>query len=318
MALLLIKGKEVRANTHVPLQEGRTLTLITEKLLPIPSFRPLATGPPGIHYIDVGLMLASVKGSIWRSIRQGLDRLGLPEKYASLLGRLLDDVTLTPSTRITPEFLKGMVHRSGLGWESKLLGAVVNQATGNANIQSLLGEDLKGLAAKLLGPLGQEGHLGKLVSVLNSVQLLNQMSLDRDGKIFLPIPMQSPDGTFTVAQVLLHLPRRGREERGDGDSDPGSSQSPPMKVSIQMTLSRLGPIRADVSLQSNVVGARFLLSTQRAKSLVESGIPSLVDRLRGAGFAASRISCHLTERSAIEEPLLTEVIQMEGGLSLVI
>lgn len=333
-ARLLIKGETITAKTSIPLREGQTLSLITERISPIPSFKPLGMVFAGTHQANIALILSAIKDNIWKSILENTGQLVLPEKVIPLFRKLRKNMTLPSFTRITPEFIKKLIDRSGLGWESKLRKLIAQQSklegrtrfdirtrfdtrTSNTKIHSLLEGDLKGLSARLMFLDNQNGPFDNLLSVIKNIQLLNHMGLDHEKKIFLPIPMLSPEGLISVAQILIHLPKESDEEHGeDGEHTAHSSHT---RIVLQMTLSRLGPIRADLVVRDREVTGTFRLSSEETRSLMEDRISSFVEGLAASGFTASPMACCLEDPEMIQRPLVTEMGQKEGGnVSLIV
>ncbi|MEE8398742.1 MAG: flagellar hook-length control protein FliK [Desulfobacterales bacterium] len=312
-ALLLIKGKQVSAKTHTPLQEGRTVSLITETVSPVPSFKPLGTPLKGPQSVHVAVLLSALKNNIWKTTLGRISHLGLSPKYIALLKGVLQQITLQPFTRITPEFIKAFIAKSGLGWEAKLRKLLNHRSIRAGDIGKLLEGDLKGLASKLLAFEGGNRQLEELVTVIRAVQLLNQKGLDQGRKLFFPLPVQFPNDMSTVAQVLIHLPEKEAERSGRGENGEET-----MRVALQLTLSGLGPIRADLYLKGKTVTGNFLMSKKETKSIIEDKLPLLVDSLATNGFAVSQFICHLTDPQVVQQPLFTEIIPTDdGSLSVV-
>ncbi len=318
-ALLLIKGREVRAKTHFPLRAGSTLRLMTEEVSPMPSFKPLGTASFGAGPINAHLILSALKGNLWKSIYDHVRQSTLPEKHKSRLLKLIEKVTLHPLSKITPELIRQLIDRSGLGWEGKLGRAIARGAASKTDVDSLLRDDLKGSAGKLSSLEGPGGPFDRLTSVIKGIQVLNLIGLDQEKQVFLPIPVLSSDGSSSIIEILIRLPWNGSREEKEEENDDTPSETGTMTVSMQMTLTRLGPIRTDLILQGETVEGQFLLQTPEAKSLMDEGLPSFVDRLVDVGFTVTRMSCRISERMAIDGSLITEMIQEEdGAFSLVI
>lgn len=307
-ALLLIKGKEVTAKTHIPLQEGRTVSLITESVSPIPSFKPLGTPPSGFRSINISLLLSAIKDNIWKSIPGHISHLALSPKHIALLKALVQQITLHPFTRITPEFIKALIDKSGLGWEAKLRKLLNRRSVPTGEIGKLFEGDLKGLASKLFAMEPGDRQLEKLIAVIKNFQLLNQAGPDRGRNLFFPLPVQFPGGMSTVAQVLIYLPERQPDETGRGEQDQNS-----MRVSVQLTLSGLGPIRADLYLKGKIVAGDFFVSKPQAKSIIEDQLPLLIDRLAANGFPVHHLTCYLADPQIVQQPLPVEIIPEEDG-----
>lgn len=308
-ALLLIKGQQVVAKIHIPLQEGRTFSLIANSVSPLLSFKPL--GPLNFHILspNISLVLSAIKENIWGSIIEKLNPLVLSKKTISQLSALLKELTLEPFSRITPEFLKRLIEKSGLGWEAKLRKALRRKTLRPNDIRQLVAGDLKGLASKLMVSEKENKPLEQLISVLKHIQLLNQKDQCPGKKYFIPIPVQYTEGGFTVARLVIQLPGKGAGETGKPRHD-----KHPMRISLHLELSYLGPIYADLCLTGKTVTGKFLLNKKEARVLVEERMPMLVDRLKENGYNTASMMCSLADANFIEQTLMADVVHPEDTL----
>jgi hypothetical protein len=169
--------------------------------------------------------------------------------------------------------------------------------------------DLKGMVSKLLGLQDKESVLlHKFVSMIKNTQLLNLTSPDQERKIFLPVPIQLPEGVFTVAQLLIHLPQK--KERG---SPSKKEEKGLFRISFLLELSRLGPFRADITIRGKEITGKFLFTTEEAKSIFEKNLQVFIDRMEEKGFTIHQMDCKLKDLETVSRPLLNEIIQEGGG-----
>jgi hypothetical protein len=207
----------------------------------------------------------------------------------------------------TPELLRLLIDISGLRWEAKLRTALRGGAPGGDALAKLLVGDLKGLASRILALNGEKApFLNQLVSTISNIQILNHLGLEQDGRIFLPIPVQFPDGLFTVAQLLIELPHREdeyRRKKGTKDFT---------KVTFLLELSSLGPLRVDLTLRGKAVDGGFFLTDIKAKARVEEGIPGFTSRLENMGFTVDSMECYLKSPEIIVRPLVGDIVPNEG------
>jgi len=305
-ALLIIKGKQVVAKTQIPLQEGRTFYLITDSVSPILSLKPLGFSHSLFFSPNISLVLSAIKENLWGAIIGKKNALALPEKTILHLRTLIQELSLAPFTRITPEFLKRFIEKSGLNWEAKLKKAIHRKAIHPEDIRKLAAGDLKGLASKLMALDKKNKPLEHFISFIKHVQLLNQKDSHQGIKCFIPIPVQYTDSDFTVARLLIQLP--GKNSNKSGKLKQGQI---PVRISLYMELTYLGPIYTEVFLMGKKVTGKFILIKPEAQMLIEEKIPELIDQLKEKGYTASNIICSVVDPDFIEQTLMADLIQPE-------
>lgn len=307
-ALLFIKGRRVMARTAVPLAEGRVLSLKVQKTVPVLAFKLLGTKPADLDIASIALILSAVKENLWKSISENIDHYGLSREALSRFKELMDDLSLGLFSKSGPDLLRLLIDKSGVNWEAKLREALHNKTIGRDNLAKLVDGDLKGLASKFLGLKGERAVLLKrLVLTLTHIQILNYLGLKQEGKIFLPVPIQLPDGLFTVGQLLIQFPQKERNEHRKKRARKDLS-----RITFLLDLSVLGPLRADLTIQGQAIEGRFLLTKKEAKARIEKGIPLLVSRLEERGFSVLSMECHLKDPVIVNESLIQEIIPDEG------
>jgi hypothetical protein len=307
-ALLFIKGKRVMARTAIPLTEGRVLSLKVQETMPVLTLKLLGVKPADLDSVNTALILSAIKENLWKSTSENIDHYGLSREALSRFKELMDDLSLGLFSKSAPDLLRLLIDKSGMSWEAKLREALQNKAVGRDNLTKLLDGDLKGLASKFLGLKGESAVLLKrLVSTLTQIQILNYLGLEQEGKIILPVPIQLPDGLFTVGQLLIQLPQkegnahRKRKARKDLS-----------RIVFLLDLSVLGPLRADLTIRGQAIEGRFLLSKKEAEACIQKGIPILVNRLEEKGFSVLSMECHLKDPVIVNESLVQEIIPDEG------
>ncbi len=307
-ALLFIKGRRVMARTAVPLAEGRVLSLKVQKTVPVLAFKLLGTKPADLDIAGIALILSAVKENLWKSISENIDHYGLSREALSRFKELMDDLSLGLFSKPGPDLLRLLIDKSGVNWEAKLREALHNKTIGRDNLAKLVDGDLKGLASKFLGLKGERAVLLKrLVLTLTHIQILNYLGLKQEGKIFLPVPIQLPDGLFTVGQLLIQFPQKERNEHRKKRARKDLS-----RITFLLDLSVLGPLRADLTIQGQAIEGRFLLTKKEAKARIEKGIPLLVSRLEERGFSVLSMECHLKDPVIVNQSLIQEIIPDEG------
>lgn len=313
-ALLLIKGRRVMAKTHVPLREGRVLSFKVDEILPIPTLKLLGIKFTGSDVVHSSIILSAIKENLWKSIIENIHHYGLPKGELSLFRELMIHLSMRLFVTSPPELLRIFINQSGLRWEAKLRKALLNKRTGRDNLNRLIEGDLKGLVSKFLALKGKKGVLlERFVSTIQNIQLLNKLGLEQERKIFLPIPMQFPDGLFTVGQLMIQLPQREEDERKGQKKDDKSL----FRITFLLELSHLGPLRADLAVRGKDIKGMFLLTSEEARLRIEKSIPIFISRMKEMGFSL-HIECHCKHPEIVKKPLITEIIQEEGStISLV-
>jgi len=307
-ALLLINGKQVAAKTQVPLREGATLLLKVEETVPVPTLKLM--GPPitGPNTVNVAVILAAMQENLWKTILENITGSGFSKENGLLFRELMHDLSTKLFTKSDPNLLKTFIDKSGLSWEKKLKEFCIQKQIGEDGINKLVVEDLKGLGSRLLSlNADKEIILNRFISTLQNIQLLNHLGLEQDGKIFLPMPIQFPNGLFTVGQLLIQLYQEPNDQHKKKDKDRSL-----YRISFLLELSNLGPLRADIAVREKKIDGRFLLSNQESKLLIEKNLPSLINNLQARGFVINHMECHLKKPEVIKHSLIKEMIHEEG------
>lgn len=314
-ALLLIKGKRVMAKSYIPLREGKILSLKVEETQPIPRLKLLGVKFTDSDAINISLILSAIKENAWRSAIENIHHYGLSKEALSPLRELIHYLSMGLFLKSSPELLWEIIDRSGLNWEAKLRKIVLDKKMGGAlNLDKLIQRDLKGLASRFL-VLKKEGgdFLKRFVSVIKNIQLLNQLGLEQDRKIFLPIPMQFPSGLFTLGQLLIYLPQKEK----DGDTRRTIDKNR-FRITFLLELSNLGPLRIDLTVHERDIEGRFFITKEEGILLMKNNIPFLINKLKDKGYTVCSIEFHLKDPEIVKQSLVREIIQEEGNtISLV-
>lgn len=313
-AMLMIKGKRVIANTHVPLSEGGVVTLKVEKTYPNPILKLIKMESKGVHTINTSMILDGVKKNLWKAIIEDMDQFPLSIKDKELLNELVVNLSKKLFPNPTPDTLMESIGKSGLGWESKIRELLASKTQQPVDIQKLLAGDLKGLISKLIiSTEGKSEHLNRLFSMIQNVQLLNHFGFEQDGKIFIPLPLQFPDGYFTVGQLLIQS-----DQYRDDRSEKKEKEAAFFRISFLLELSNLGPLRADLAVQGRQISGRFLTVKEETKYILEKNLPDFIAAFNSRGFSIFHLECHVKEPKQVNDTLVKEIIQKEScSISLV-
>jgi hypothetical protein len=308
-SLLAIKGRQVVAQSSITFTEGSVLALKVEQTGLLPILKLVGVRVTDTDAVNSALIVSAVKENLWKSILEDIDTYGLSRESASRFKELIDTLSFRLFSKSTPELLSRLIDKSGIMWEAKVKRALTDQRTGARHLNELINGDLKGLTSSLLAEKGDEAvHLKRLVSTLENLQILNHLGLNNGRKIFLPVPMQFPDGLFTAGQLLIQLPYERQHETESKRVDKDVS-----RITFLLELSILGPLRADLTIHDRSVEGRFLLTNEEAKSRLEGAIHFLIDRLVESGFSVTFLECYLKEPEIVTESLIREIIPDEGS-----
>ena len=307
--VLLIKGRRVMAKSHLPLKEGTVLRLKVAEAHPVPILKLLGVQTTGSDAVNVTMILSAMKENLWKLLVENLKLHGVSKEDARLFEELLHDLSAKNFKKPTPDLLRTFIEKSGIGWEKKLKELCIQKHVGAEDLNKLIGKDLKGLGLRMLSQNAEKQVLlNRFVSAIKNIQLLNHFSLEQDGKIFLPIPIQFPDGFFTIGQLLIHMQQQEKDRHGNKKRDRSF-----YRVSFLLEFSTLGHLRADLTIREKEIDGRFLLSKEEGKLLIERNMPSLINNLTARGFCIKHMECHLKKTEIVTHSLLKEVIEEEGS-----
>jgi hypothetical protein len=300
--LLLVRGEELTARGGTALARGAVLTMMVERTSPIPVLKILRISPAGRGRAAMARLLSGLNENLWGSLSGHLRTMALSEQEREQIRSLLEDPSRLLLCRPSPELLKSLVRRSGLGWEAKLRRLLGRKGGGRRElVERLLEKDLKGMLLRRAALEGDTESLpARLASILEQIQLLNCRGLDQEGKIFLPLPFRLQDGAFTMGQLLIRVPEReGGRARG--------GQEGIYRISLLLEMSELGPVRADLVISGRRIEGRFLVTARSTRTLLEEHLPALFDKLKDKGFTVGPWGCIIKEASIVLKPLLMEM-----------
>ena len=307
-SLLLIKGKRVIARTHVPLNEGIIISLKVEEVSPNPVLKLLDTKSNNLDCVKISSILSGIKGNLWKSLFEGLTHYPNIETEIKQFRQLMNDLSQRSFLKSEPDLLRRIIEKSGLCWEQKLKNIFIQKTIGNDNVNKLAEQDLKGLGLKILSLMDEkEVLLNRFLSTIENIQLLNHMGLEQDKKIFIPMPIQFPDGFFTVGQLLIQL-----NQKNNGDPEGEKKDNAFFKISFLLELSNLGPLRSDLTIKEKEIYGRFLLAKEETKLVIEENLPTFITTLGKKGFSVLHMECQIKEPEIVTQSLIKEIIKEEG------
>ncbi len=293
---LKIDGRQLTANTKVPLRSGQSLNL-----------QVVATSP--------GLLLRIVEDAELKYLFRGLHFLGQKIDLSSLLEKMRAGFE-----KESGEHARETMDRLW-SW-SRFLGSDSRQLTG-ADLSRLwkgLGLDLEALLAKgetqeaatslksaLLSRLEDLRNQGKgtegMENILDRFELfqLIRNRLAQEKTVFLPLPFSFLEQGYLVA------------ERKDRDGKPMEDEDNPWKISLHLKLSFLGNLQIDLLFEKFDLRMRILCDSKENAAIVSEAIGRLGEKLStvslksfSVGTGAPDPVAHLFQRLAPGENRLLE------------
>ena len=308
-AVLLIKGKRVIARTGMPLTEGSRLSLRVDGMSPVPKLTPLGVRQSAPGPVNLSVVLSALEADYWGSALRDIEASGLSERDTRLIRELMRGLSSQSLTRATPESLRTLIASSGLSWEAKLRNALLHKSFDAQSLRAMAEGDLKGFASRcLMLPEQEGGGLGRIVSALQNIQLLDHFALEQDRKIYIQLPVEFPDGFLAVAQLLIGLPREEAGEPTGREKDESAT-----RIVFLLELSRLGPVRAELAVRDRMIEGAFLVATSQTRSLIEKNLFLLTEALEKKGFHIRHLVCHLRDPESVKQPPVTEILGRDGS-----
>jgi hypothetical protein len=312
-AILLINGRQLVARTPMLFQAGDLAFFKVEQIVPQCILKLVEVRHDQYNGLGPLLKGADFNGLVYKSLIDLLSPLIKPSEGSGTqklpdnvkqMWTLLSRISLHPDRTPGPDFLKSFIHGSGMIWEQKLKSLLFLGLQSRSQVQSHVGQDLKGLALGFLGDdralslVSTEGA-SRFVEALEQLQLLNVAGLEEKGKLLLIVPMQW-DETFRFAQLLIDL-----SDKGEGESSKTGGEKV-FRVSLFLDMSSLGPVRVDASVFQKDIRICFLVCSDEIQTLISSRTADLRQQLERHGFSVQQVTCRLEERSTLEDTALAE------------
>ena len=313
-ALLLFGEEHVTARTSVPLREGRIAFFKVEQVSPQCVLKLVE---PRIGDLDRanGLLtrnalcespyksLIKILAPFMRSVK-GSAVSKVPDMLVRWWG-LVNRISF-PSEQVMHhgQFLKSFIDGSGMIWEHKLRTFLLSEFQSANKLDALIEHDLKGLALKSLADGAANKFvsaeaIGRFVHSLEQFQLLNVSRLEGQGQLFFTIPLQFQD-QFGFGELLIDLPQKGEDEEADREGDKV------LRVSLLLQMSRLGPVRADVSVFQKAIRVGFWVCEEEIQTLFNNYGSLLKHQLERHGFHLKEVTCRLREANILTQTSLVE------------
>lgn len=155
------------------------------------------------------------------------------------------------------------------------------------------------------------GRLKEFVSTIESFQTLNTQTSE-SGRYLIPFPIFSAS-TFSFGQLFFEL--------GKGKDD--SREAPAkrlIKVSLLLTMTRLGDLRVDFSMLKSDISGRFLVADSDTAGFIRPLLPELVQRLNQQRFNVLHLDCQTAAPAVFSHTAFVETLTAGNsqGLNVVI
>lgn len=312
-ALLLFGEERVTARTSVPLRAGQIAFFKVEQVSPQCVLRLVEPRIGELCGVNRLLTWNVLRESPYKSLikilapfmRSGEESAvsRVPDMLVRWWG-LLNRISFPSEQLHHGQFLKSFIDGSGMTWEHKLRSFLLSGFQSTNNLESLIEQDLKGLALKTLADgVGNKfvsaEAISKFVDSLEQFQLLNVSRLEGEGKLFFTIPLQFHD-KLSFGEILIDVAGKREDESPDRDGDKV------LRVSFLLHMSCLGPVRADVSVFQKTIRVGFWVSREEIQSLFNNYKALLKNQLERHGFDLQEITCCLQEASVLTQTSLVE------------
>ncbi|SLM29236.1 hypothetical protein MTBBW1_1730034 [Desulfamplus magnetovallimortis] len=170
-----------------------------------------------------------------------------------------------------------------------------------------LTEDLKSMALQLTESSDRLENVDieaikSFAQNLEKVQLVNT-HLSESGKYLIPFPILL-NGQFSFGQMFIDI--------GDKDSEKASRADNLLKVSLFLSMTQLGPVRADFSMLKNNISGVFQVSDPDTANFFNQMLPELTKNLQKHDYFVRNVTCRVVEHEMLsEKSLINEILQQE-------
>ena len=322
-ARLLINGQKISVKTSVPLHVGEEILLKVQSRkngyvlrLTGPSSSGGAARPdPLLHFFSRPDTLFALFRTVGTTqLSDILEKMALQSSRRddAFLPRLMDKGGLLLEKKLAAVLQQQDPASATRGADRQLPGQQVQGRQGQQGalpseqqvaklLDSVMAEDFKGAVLKQalssgMGTDAKSSGAAGLLQTLENLQLLNSQSAE-SGRFILPFPVLA-DAGFTLGQLLVDVGE-------DKDSGPEKKM---VRVSLLLDMSRLGPVRADVSILDRAITGRFLLEDEETRAFVASMMPVLKKQMADIDFQLLKMDCQVAAPADIAQNCLMETL----------
>ena len=309
-ALLSIKGKQVPVKTNIRLQTGQSVTLQVKTLTPATILQLVGATGTNVKAGRFTVLLNAMAENTWKLTMDAILRSSSGTPALNRLAALIQDASQGLFRNPDSDLLALLISKTGFSLESKLKKAVLTHKGKQFQLESLLRNDLKALLLKAINLKAQpQRELKQLLSVIENFQLLNQENLQKGGRIFIPIPMLFEDGFFTIGQLMI-----ARDQSEQPTHGKHATTEPVYTARLQLKLSRLGTLRAEIQLCAKQVSVNFLVSEPESKNIIQRQLDSFVQALADKGFGFKAVGCTIADSETDMPDLISEFMPAETNV----
>ncbi len=310
--LVSVSGKQIRVSSDIPLPKNAVLTMMVSGEKGQAAFRLVDIQTPGAPSLNPAAVRGALAQNLWGKLVALLGgETDLSGDKSTLFTRL-DQLSRITLEQPGAQGVKSFVQDAGLSWENKLFQALASGKATPATLAKLMTDDVKGMLSRILTDSKESAAALKgLFNALENTQLLNLHASQEAGKLFVPIPLQFQDGTWGLAQVLFFLPSYYDDEASRQKDD--SEKKATCSVTLVMTLSCLGTVRAELKLTGMTLQGKLQMDQHDTLEKIETQLPLLTRMLESRGIEIDEFTCQLVHASDLKTDLITEIISQEGS-----
>ncbi|PIE70204.1 MAG: hypothetical protein CSA22_09050 [Deltaproteobacteria bacterium] len=177
-------------------------------------------------------------------------------------------------------------------------------------------QDLKALVLQMESRAGTEAETGgrtggqhAVSDVLESLQLLNRMAFDTQGRLLIPFPLMF-GSEFRFGEMRIDLGENGRH---------GGNARKTVRVAVMLDMTQLGPVRADVALLDAAITGTLTVGSTETQARIRQRLPEWLERMEALGYRVMQMTCEVTTAESLRETrLVSELLDPGDTLHLVL
>lgn len=263
-----------------------------------------------------GILVSSLQGAVLTNAAGDVPTLEVALRRLAAALRSHADGLPAGGTRSTIEAalpgltLAQLAGQRELGLLARLLGLDAGidprqlaQWTAQATLAELE-HDLKALLLRARGTLSEgtpAEALARALTGLEAEQLLNLARRESHDAWHWSFPVPDEDG-WRTAHLFYRV---GHDREGAGGSEHDGPH--PHRFVLGIEMSRLGPIRAELLLQDDMLGVRVLVTRPEVAARLRTDLAELRDRIAMGDRRVHIAVVEGTEREASIEPLVSDI-----------
>lgn len=307
-ALLQIKNSTLLAHTPLPLQSGETLTVRVDQLHPMIVLRMILQEDSEISKSNEFLKLYRSNPGALREVITAVKDLFHPDHlkdFANYISKkdiqnvikVLDKIIISKNNITKPLFLKDSIVALGLAGERRLMNAL-SDPTILADEQNspTLKEILLKLSSKL-APIHVAGEynehdglkvrqfshfVDQALMVIESLQIVNILAMERDGLLVLQFPFQFQEG-IRIQELFIETDRGKNEHEVDKE----------YRIVVFLDMDTLGELAVDAGIQGRTFQCTLKCSDQYVLDFMQTLLPELHETLSGLDYTIGGLQCVL-------------------------